>query len=176
MSFIMEIEAADPNDEADEEENGLNWGHRLYSHKLGNIITSWEDVGNAQVARRLIAAVIKTCKQARHVCAKLGVSGSYISDSYLDRMIDILRESWKEGRNNKVVPEPMPAQGAQPNQPLAPTTQNGSQVGARATLVSARKDNMGETSVDIPDYKKDKGVGAAGVWFFSLFQNAPKAE
>jgi hypothetical protein len=122
MSFIMEIEAADPNDEADEEENGLNWGHRLYSHKLGNIITSWEDVGNTQVARRLITAVIKTCKQARHVCAKLGVSGSYISDSYLDRTIDILRESWKEGGNNEVVPEPMPAQGAQDGSQVGVTT------------------------------------------------------
>jgi hypothetical protein len=94
MNFIKEIEGADPKDEPDEDENGLNWGHRIFSHKLGNL--SWQDVGSTVVACRLIAAVIKTCKQARQVCAKLGICGSYISDSYLERVIDVLREEWRK--------------------------------------------------------------------------------
>jgi len=94
MNLIKEIEGADPNDELDEDENGLNWGHRIFSHRLGNL--SWQDIGSTVVACRLIAAVVKTCNQARQVCAKLGIRGSYISDSYLDRVIDILREKWDE--------------------------------------------------------------------------------
>jgi hypothetical protein len=93
MNLIKETEGADPNDELDEDENGLNWGHRIFSQRLGNL--SWQDIGSTVVACRLIAAVIKTCKQARHACAKLGIRGSYISDSYLDRVIDILREEYE---------------------------------------------------------------------------------
>ncbi|KAM6491607.1 hypothetical protein JOM56_012999 [Amanita muscaria] len=125
MNLIKETEGADPNDELDEDENGLNWGHRIFSHRLGNL--SWQDIGSTVVACRLIAAIVKTCKQARHACAKLGIRGSYISDSYLDRVIDILREKWDEQGSslNQESVEPMPAQ---PNQPLA-ITADGSQSG-----------------------------------------------
>jgi hypothetical protein len=96
LDFIEEVEGADLVDETDEDEKGLNWGHKLFSGRLGNVVKTWKDVANTRTACRLIAAIIKTCKLARHDVLERGINGSsYIADSYLDRTIDILWTGWE---------------------------------------------------------------------------------
>jgi hypothetical protein len=57
---------------------------------------SWEDIGNTKTARKLIAATIRTCKIARYICEKSNITAtSYISDNYLERVIETLWELWK---------------------------------------------------------------------------------
>lgn len=101
-NFLERIETADPNDNAiDEDNKGVSWGHHQFtagSLTCGSVMKSWEDIGNTNTARKIIAAAIRTCKIARHVCEKLKItttSTSYISDTYLERVIEILWDLWK---------------------------------------------------------------------------------
>jgi hypothetical protein len=98
--FLERIEHADPNDATISEDNkGVGWGHHQFtagSMTCSSVMKSWEDVGDTDTARRLIAAAIRTCKVARHLCEQTEVMAtSYISDVYLDRVIETLWDLWK---------------------------------------------------------------------------------
>ena len=99
--FLDRIENADPNSPGlSEDDLNAGWGH--YQFTAGNmrimsVLKSWADIGNVDTACRLIAAAIKTCRVARHLCFQCGVQpGTYLSDAYLDNTIDRLWGLWKD--------------------------------------------------------------------------------
>ena len=80
IAFIQRIETADPNSDVFDEDNlGSSWGHSQFtsgSITCKSVVDSWSSIGNIATACRLIAAVIKTCNVARHLCHIDGSSPS----------------------------------------------------------------------------------------------------
>jgi len=99
LDFISRIETANPSG-VSEDESGSNWGHYQFtagSMTITTVLQSWESVGSTEVACRLIASTIKTCKVARHICFERGIKPSgYISDAYLENLIDVLWKLWTD--------------------------------------------------------------------------------
>ncbi len=100
-SFLRRIDTADPNSaELSEDDTNASWGHSQFT--AGNltwstVLTSWKDVGNCKAACELLAATIKTCKVARHLCYERRITAdSYLSDIYLDQIADALWKIWKD--------------------------------------------------------------------------------
>lgn len=99
-TFLSRIDNADPNSsEYSEDDSNLCWGHSQFTSgglTCSSVLTSWHDVGSVKMACKLIAAALRTCKVARHVCSYRGIkSGSYLSDAYLQNMIEKLWNLWK---------------------------------------------------------------------------------
>ncbi|KAF8345702.1 hypothetical protein F5887DRAFT_1074116 [Amanita rubescens] len=62
--FLQVLETANPNSGSFDEDNmGTNWGHAQFSNRWSRVLQTWEDVGSPEVARRLIAAMIKTAQR-----------------------------------------------------------------------------------------------------------------
>jgi hypothetical protein len=97
-AFIERIETVDPNAEDLSSDNtNESWGHYQFtgSHLTCSVLSSWNDVGGIPIACRLIAAAIKTCKVARHLCFKRNIkSTSYLSDIYLSRISGTFWQLW----------------------------------------------------------------------------------
>jgi hypothetical protein len=68
MDFLLRIENADPYvADLSEDDSGLSWGHSQFTSgnmTLTSVLQSWESIGSTEMACRLIAASIKTCKVA----------------------------------------------------------------------------------------------------------------
>ncbi|GBE78330.1 hypothetical protein SCP_0112150 [Sparassis crispa] len=99
ITFIERIENADPNSpDLSEDDLGTAWGHYQFtagSMTSSSTLVSWDGIGS-EAARRLIAASIKTCKVARHVCFVSGIkTNAYLSDAYLETTVEILWRLWK---------------------------------------------------------------------------------
>jgi hypothetical protein len=92
--FLAQIQDADLNlAEFSEDNINTSWGHYQFSGGL----TSWNNVGGNDMACQLIAAAIKTCKVARHVCFERDVDpASFLSDSYLHELVEVLWTLWKD--------------------------------------------------------------------------------
>lgn len=98
--FLSRIDDADPNSsEFSEDDSNACWGHSQFCSgglTCSSVLTSWRDVGSVKMACKLIAAAVKTCKVARHVCSCRGIdSGSYLSDAYLQNIIEKLWDLWR---------------------------------------------------------------------------------
>jgi hypothetical protein len=99
-SFLERIKNTNPNDpNLSEDDLDASWGH--YQFTAGRltcttVLTSWDTVGGCSNACNLIAAAIKTCKVARHLCFERGVEVvSYLSDIYLENVVSKLWDLWK---------------------------------------------------------------------------------
>ncbi|KAF8867498.1 hypothetical protein BD779DRAFT_1483283 [Infundibulicybe gibba] len=99
MALLTWIENADPNsDEFSEDDSNGSWGH--YQFTAGGLtctsaLLNWRSIGNTETACRLIAAALKTCKIARHVCFNRDIEvNSFLSDAYLENVIEKLWEVW----------------------------------------------------------------------------------
>ncbi|KAF8871298.1 hypothetical protein BD779DRAFT_1680501 [Infundibulicybe gibba] len=99
MALLTRIENADPNsDEFSEDDSNGSWGH--YQFTAGGLtctsaLLNWRSIGNTETACRLIAAALKTCKIARHVCFNRDIEvNSFLSDAYLENVIEKLWEVW----------------------------------------------------------------------------------
>ncbi|EGN97576.1 hypothetical protein SERLA73DRAFT_75241 [Serpula lacrymans var. lacrymans S7.3] len=100
LEFIERIERADPNSpEFDEDDHGVSWGHHQFtsgSMTSSSVLTSWTAIGNCETARRLIAATIKTCKVARHICFQEKIlSLTFLADNYLNNILKQIWAAWK---------------------------------------------------------------------------------
>ena len=98
-AFLNRIEAADPNSsEIDEDDSNQSWGHWQFTTgglTITNVIRDWACVGNVDMACKLLAATIRTCKVARHICLERDItSSSFLSNAYLNNMVEWLCESW----------------------------------------------------------------------------------
>lgn len=64
---------------------------------IKSVIRSWDCVGTTTIACKLIAAGIKTCRVARHICFEQNINTlSYLADVYLSNLIDQLADVWAE--------------------------------------------------------------------------------
>ena len=98
LCFIERIETADPYaPDINEDDNNITWGHWQFtagSMTLRSVIKTWSDVGDISTAYRLLAASLKTCLVARHLCFmnRISAPSSYLSDIYLQEVVDVLWE------------------------------------------------------------------------------------
>ncbi|KAM6497536.1 hypothetical protein JOM56_005639 [Amanita muscaria] len=103
-SFIRGVELADPrSQEYEEDDLGASWGHYQF-RGWREMLPTWQAIGPPENARRLIAAILKTCTVARALCHDLEMSErkigsltiSYLSDNYLEQITEWLWELWKQ--------------------------------------------------------------------------------
>ena len=97
--FLSRLENSSPTDPSlSEDDTGPSWGH--YQFTSGNmtiksIIRSWDCIGTTKMACKLIAAAVKTCKVARHICFDQNITTtSFLADAYLSNLIDELCNVW----------------------------------------------------------------------------------
>jgi len=98
-AFLNRIEAADPNSsEIEEDDSNASWGHWQFTAgglTITTVIQDWTCVGDVDMACKLLAAAIRTCKVARHICLERDItSHSFLSDAYLNNMVEQLCKSW----------------------------------------------------------------------------------
>lgn len=102
VAYLKCIENADPNSPEfrDSEDNyDQSWGH--YQYNAGNMsingtLKDWVCTGNTTTACKFLAAALQTCEMARYICRLRGVqTNSYLSDVYLERIVERLWEIWK---------------------------------------------------------------------------------
>ena len=98
-ALLNHIEAADPNSsEIGEDDSNQSWGHWQFtagSLTITNVIQDWACVGNIDMVYKLLAAAIRKCKVAHHICLERNItSSSFLSDVYLNNMVERLYESW----------------------------------------------------------------------------------
>ena len=99
--FVIQIETANSScSDFSEDDSGPNWGHYQFtagSMTITSVLQSWESVGSTEMACKLIALTIKTCQVARQMCFEQGAKTfSYLSDAYLENLIDVLWKLWTE--------------------------------------------------------------------------------
>ncbi|KAF9531570.1 hypothetical protein CPB83DRAFT_848404 [Crepidotus variabilis] len=145
LQLIERVNIADPNLSTllDDDNNG-NWGHRQFT--AGNItwsgvLTSWDDLGNNNVACELIAATVRTCKVARHICFERKVAtASYLADIYLDQIVDKLWELWQATGK----PVAKMAKGKSTDQPINVNTTSGSTNQSTTSAVAGATDGSND--------------------------------
>jgi hypothetical protein len=99
-TLLKNVEFADPGSPDISKDNTCqSWGHDQFM--AGGIspmtsLTSWQDVGNIATAFMLVATALKTCREARLMCANIGApeTGGFISDIYLEQTLRHLEECW----------------------------------------------------------------------------------
>jgi hypothetical protein len=102
LAFVIWIETADPNvPDLSEDDDNEQWGHRQFAGgelTIDTVLNHWGAVATTSFACRLIAAFVKTCRVARHLCfhRQRTPSSSYLSDIYLERVIKKLWELIKD--------------------------------------------------------------------------------
>ncbi|KAH6906757.1 hypothetical protein BKA70DRAFT_1428867 [Coprinopsis sp. MPI-PUGE-AT-0042] len=98
--FYDTINRADPNDPTfDEDNSNAGWGHRQFtgSWKIGTALESYDDVGSAAMAYKLLSAAVKTRRVAEFICLKRRIrASSYIADQYVGLLVDKLWELTKD--------------------------------------------------------------------------------
>ena len=97
VQFIERIEHAHPNAPGiEEDDTNIGWGHWQFTAggmTCQSVLKTWSDIGGVTMAYRLLAASLKTCLVARHLCFMNKISpqsSSYLSDVYLEKVVSIL--------------------------------------------------------------------------------------
>lgn len=96
IQFIRRIENANPNDPGiEEDDTNASWGHSQFTAggiTCRSVLKTWSDIANVTTAYRLLAASLKTCLVARHLCFTNNIpeQSLYLSDIYLEQVVDIL--------------------------------------------------------------------------------------
>ncbi|KAF8256925.1 hypothetical protein EI94DRAFT_1744036, partial [Lactarius quietus] len=99
-TLLERVQFADPSSpDFDEDNLGQNWGHYQFTAgglTLSSTLTTWQDVGSIATALKFVAAALKTCLQAREMCANAGAStmAGFLSDVYLEKTLDHLKNCW----------------------------------------------------------------------------------
>ncbi|KAH8977391.1 hypothetical protein EDB92DRAFT_2119960 [Lactarius akahatsu] len=99
-TLLERVQSAVPcSPDIDEDNTYESWGH--YQFTAGGIspassLTSWEKVGSVATAFKLVAAAIKTCRDARSMCSNAGTpkTSGFISDVYLEKVLECLKSCW----------------------------------------------------------------------------------
>ena len=99
-TLLERIQSADPTSpDIDEDNKGQSWGHYQFTAgglTLSYSLTTWQDIGSIATAFKLVAAALKTCREARLTCKDAGVSTTvgFISDVYLEKTLESLESCW----------------------------------------------------------------------------------
>lgn len=103
LALLDRLEQTDPNSpEISEDDTNSSWGHYQYtagSLTCRSVLTSWAAIGKVDIACRFVAAGIRVCKVARHICFVRNVDpppSSYLGDAYLDSLIELLWDLWTQ--------------------------------------------------------------------------------
>lgn len=99
-TLLERVQSADPSSpDIDEDDKGVSWGH--YQFTAGGLsptssLISWQDVGSVATALKLVAAALKTCQEARLMCANTETlkTNAFISDVYLEQILRCLEDCW----------------------------------------------------------------------------------
>lgn len=100
LALLERVQRADPTDpDIDEDNMGPSWGHYQFTAgglNVSSSITSWQEVGSVATAFKLVAATLKTCRDARVMCSNAGLpnTGGFISDIYLEKVLESLEICW----------------------------------------------------------------------------------
>jgi hypothetical protein len=100
LALLERVQSADPNSlDIDEDNMGESWGHYQFTGgnlNLASSLTTWQDVGSIAIAFKLVAAALKTCQEARLICANAGVTltKGFLSDVYLEKTLNALKTCW----------------------------------------------------------------------------------
>ena len=94
------VQSVDPGSpDINKDELDQSWGHQQFT--ASGItpflsLTSWKDIGNVEIAFKLIAAALKTCQEAQLLCANAGTpkTSGYISDVYLKQILTYIESCW----------------------------------------------------------------------------------
>ena len=78
---------------------GQGWGHYQFTAgglSPATVLTSWQEVGSIDTAFKLVAAAIKTCREAQLMCENAGApkTTGFLSDDYLELMLKHLKKCW----------------------------------------------------------------------------------
>ena len=99
MTLLEHVQHADPaSPDIDEDNINESWGH--YQFTAGGLspsssLTTWQELGNVAIALELVAAALKTCQDARDMCANaVPPKTSFISDIYLAQVLEHLEKCW----------------------------------------------------------------------------------
>jgi hypothetical protein len=100
LALLECIQLADPSSPDINEDNlGLSWGH--YQFTAGNLsplstLTSWQEIGSVTIAFKFVAAALKMCRDTRTMCTKasLPTTGGFISDNFLEVVLECLEKCW----------------------------------------------------------------------------------
>lgn len=99
-TLLERIQSTDPaSPDIDEDNKGQSWGHYQFTAgglTLSSSLTTWQDVGSVATAFKLVAAALKTCREARLMCKNAGMSTTvgFISDVYLEKTLESLENCW----------------------------------------------------------------------------------
>jgi hypothetical protein len=99
-TLLERVQFADPGSlEIDEDNKGLSWGHSQFTAgnlTLSSSLITWQDVGSVATAFKLVAAALKTCQEARLMCANAGMpkTQGFLSDVYLEQTLELLETCW----------------------------------------------------------------------------------
>ncbi|KAF8268369.1 hypothetical protein EI94DRAFT_1785947 [Lactarius quietus] len=100
VMLLKHIQSADPaSPDIDEDNLGQSWGH--YQFTAGGVspsssLTTWQDIGSVDTAFKLVAVLLKTCQDAQAMCANARTpkTSGFISDIYLEQILDHLEKCW----------------------------------------------------------------------------------
>ncbi|KAF8264808.1 hypothetical protein EI94DRAFT_1805298 [Lactarius quietus] len=99
-TLLKRIQSADPaSPDIDEDNLGQSWGHYQFTAggvSPSSLLNTWQDIGSVDIAFKLVAASLKTCQDARAMCANAGTPkmSGFISDIYLEQILDRLEKCW----------------------------------------------------------------------------------
>jgi hypothetical protein len=100
MTLLERLQSADPgSSDLDEDDMHEGWGHGQFTAggiTMSTSLTSWQEVGSIATAFKLVAAALKTCQEARLMCASARTpkTSGFISDIYLEKVIKSLESCW----------------------------------------------------------------------------------
>jgi hypothetical protein len=100
VTLLECLQFADPGLlDIDEDNSCLSWGHDQFSAGFispTSSLTTWQDVGDVTTAFKLVAAGLKTCEEARLMCANAGAlkTTGLISDDFLKQALDLIEKCW----------------------------------------------------------------------------------
>lgn len=77
--------------DVDEDNTYASWGHNHFRNGIGFNGLTWEQIANKRTAYRILAAMIKVSRVARHLCREHGVSfNSILANVYLEVIVKSL--------------------------------------------------------------------------------------
>ncbi|TFK72253.1 hypothetical protein BDN72DRAFT_957420 [Pluteus cervinus] len=107
LTLLSCIENADP-DAPGVEERCTSWGHDQFRSgglmdSGSDLLEKWDEIGDTKAVYRLLASCLTICRVARHIgFQQQRQESSYLSDMYLERVIERLWKAWSDAGGSGV--------------------------------------------------------------------------
>ena len=98
-TLLENILTADPGSpDIDEDNRGVGWGYYQFTAggiSPSSVLITWQDIGSVATTFKLVAAALKTCRDARAMCdTETPKTSGFISDVYLTETLNSLEKCW----------------------------------------------------------------------------------